>query len=413
MNRVQGLLRGLSAFVACVALSLPLAFGQHATVTGSVTLEDGSPVAKAVVTAVPTVEGKATRSIKTRKNGEYSLPFVEFGTYRFTAEQEGLLIKSIDVRITDANRQPQKEYSSDVDALQQLPEFRLGQEWSAEVKFVMVPRSYFADVMAVPGDVAATNALNEANDLTMAGKYDESTALLQKLVDEGTATSKAYYLLGSNAYAQHKTDEALRWFEKTLEADPEQPGLYAHLGSIAREQGDTERALAMYDRELELSPQATTVAINRAILLAEMGRTEEAIAAFEHVLELNPDETNAYSEMAILYLDQGRDEEAAAVLERLEQRGEPDPALWFNIGAGFANRNLNEQARDAYRKALAIDPDFADAVRELGYLSINEGDMAGAVGHLEKYLELRPAASDAEDIRALVEALRKQSGESG
>ena len=32
------------------------------------------------------------------------------------------------------------------------------------------------------------------------------------------------------------------------------------------------------------------------------------------------------------------------MLQKLEELGAADPALWFNMGAGFANRDLYEQA---------------------------------------------------------------------
>lgn len=393
-----------------LALVVAPARAQHSTVRGTVALEDGSPVAKAVVEANPTSGGTSIQQAKTKKSGRFALPFVEYGTYRFAATKDGLLVRSISVKITDSSKRTESDYSSEVGALQQFPEFRVRPGRTVQIDFVMVPDSYFADAIVVAGDESATRELNEANDLAIARKFDESNAILEKLVEQGKTNAKIFYLLGFNAYAQKRTQDAMKWFEKTLELDPDQPGLHAHLGSLAHEQGDPERALELYEKELAISPEATVVAVNRAIILAELGRSDEAVAAFEKVVGLDPDEAAAYSELATLYLDAGREDDAARALQRLEELGQADPALWFNIGANLANRDLYERAEQAFRKALEIEPDFALAIRELGYLAIRQGDPSSALERFERYLELNPGATDAGDVRALCDALKAQLG---
>ncbi len=410
MNKIHGGMRLLAAAVLCWALALTAAFAQQAVARGSVKMEDGSPVAKALVSVEATSGTKPLLNAKTAKDGSFIFPFVESDTYRFAVEKEGLLIKSISVKILLPNKQEESAYSSDVGALQQLPEFRLGMSRAAEIEFVMVPKSYFADAIVVMGDEEATKKLSEANDLAIARRFEESNAILKELVEQNRENSKVCYLLGSNAYALGDMDEAMKWFERTQELDAEQPGLHAHLGSIAHERGDLEQALAEYERELEISPQASVIAVNRAVLLVELDRKEEAIEAFKQVVEINPGETAAYSELAALYLDLGREDEAAAVLQKLDELGSTDPAMWFNIGAGHSNRDEYDEAEAAYRKALEIDPNFAEAVREMGYLFIRKGDHEAAVSQFERYLKLKPAAADSGDIRALIDALRKQRG---
>jgi tetratricopeptide (TPR) repeat protein len=405
MNGTRGRLRFVLLLVLGLALSSSAVMAQHAAVKGVVKMEDGSPVAKAVVGLEVGTEGTVVMEAKTKKNGSFILPFVKSGTYKFTAKKEGLLIKSLTVNVLLPNKQYESEYSSDVGALQQLPQFRVGMSRTAEIEFVMVPKNYFAAVMVVPGDAQATAKLSEANDLAIARRFEESSALLMELVEQDKATSKIYYILGSNAFAMDNIDEAAKWFGLTLELDPEQPGLHAHLGSIAHQRGELEQALEEYRKELEISPQLHVLMVNRAVILVELGRTEEAIEAFRKVIETNPGEQAAYSELAGLYLSLGRDEEAAEVLEALEETGEADPALWFNIGAGLSNRDQYDQAEAAYLKALAIDPEFADAIREIGYLLLRKGDQQGALQRFDQYLEMQP---DAADVKALRDALAKQ-----
>ncbi len=403
------ILRWLLIPAVLLAFAATTAEAQRSQVKGSVTAEDGTPVAGATVYAQPT-DGKARpQQAKTKKKGTYLMPFVGIGSYNFRAEKDGLLMRSIAVKIALPDKRVELEHGSEIGALQELPEYDVHSGRTIQVDIVMVPRSHFDDVMIVPGDKDATLKLNAANELSVAGSFAESSVMLQEIVDAGEGSGEVYYLLGANAYALGDFEEARRWLEKTLEVKPDQIGLHAHLAAIAHEDGDDERAVELYAKELEIAPETQVVAVNRAILLSQMGRTDEAVEAFRKVIELNPQDANAYSELAGLYLELGREDEAMAVLSQLESIGEPDPTLWYNIGANFSNRDLDEQAEAAYRKALTIQPDFAEAFRELGYLCVRRGDLAGAVAEFDRYLELRPAAADAEQVRGIAEALRTKT----
>ncbi len=382
---------------------------QRSQVKGLVTLEDGTPVSGATVHAQPT-DGKARpQEAKTKKKGTFLMPFVGFGTYKFRADKEGLLMRSIDVQISLPDKRVELEHASEIGALQELPEYDVHAGRTVEIKFVMVPKSHFDDVMVVPGDKDATLRLNEANELSVAGSFAESSDILRGIVEAGEGTGEVYYLLGANAFAMGELEEARGWLEKTREVKPDQVGLHAHLAALAHEDGNDERAVELYAKEMEIAPETRVVAVNRAILLSQLERTDEAIEAFRKVIELDPQDVNAYSELAGLYLELGREDEAMAVLSELESIGEPDPALWYNIGANFSNRELDEQAEAAFRKALTIQPDFAEAVRELGYLCVRRGDLVTAVAEFERYLELRPAAADADQVRGIAEALKKNA----
>ena len=95
----------------------------------------------------------------------------------------------------------------------------------------------------------------------------------------------------------------------------------------------------------------------------------------------------------------------------MEGQSQVNPALWFNIGANFSNRSQFEEAANAYRRALALDPGFADAVRELGFLQIRTGDPKSALEFLEQYLEARPDAADAGYVRNVRDTLAKNLGD--
>jgi tetratricopeptide (TPR) repeat protein len=396
------------ALFALTALA-PVA-AQYISVEGEVVLEDGSPVDGATVILEPTRAGKATRTAKTRKKGTFKLGGVEFGDYRFSAEKDGLLIGHMDLEII-RNKQAERTESFDVGPDQVLPEFRIEPGREVVLKFTLVGKDHYAGVLTIPGNPKASRLLVDANNALGAGRHEEALAALEESAASADPDANVEYLTGRALFALGRMDEAVGHFERALELNPEMSGPNAQIGAIAYETGDKERAAEYFGRESVNSPGEVSLLINRAMILSEIGKTDEAIVAFESVIEVAPSEGPAYAELANLYQAAGREAEAVAVLEKMEQVSDPDPALWFNIGAGFANRELVEQAENAYRKALAIDSGFLPAVRELGYILLQKGDQAGALEQFRAYLAAAPDAPDAEVVRGLADYLAKASAE--
>jgi Flp pilus assembly protein TadD len=67
----------------------------------------------------------------------------------------------------------------------------------------------------------------------------------------------------------------------------------------------------------------------------------------------------------------------------------------------------NKRAVEAFRKAVEIKPDYAEAWRRLAFASLRTGDLAGARNGLEQYIALSPEAPDAAQVKAMLNSLPK------
>jgi len=59
-------------------------------------------------------------------------------------------------------------------------------------------------------------------------------------------------------------------------------------------------------------------------------------------------------------------------------------------------------------KAININPRFASAFYQLGLVFIKKGELAKAIEHLEKFLELEPEAKEAAQVKIIIEELKKR-----
>ncbi len=392
-------------------LSFSPALAQKVSISGTVTLRDGTPVPKAEISATCSSESFGTRTFKatTKADGRFSLPFSEAGGYRILAHKEGLLMFSMAVLIKTSTNQLVHQSQGEIGPGQEPPQFPVSVGQSMTVDIVMVPKDFFSGQLAVVGNSQATRWLEDANRLTGEKKFAESDALIRRVVEADPGNANAWYLAGVDAAALGRTDDAERDLGKALELNPKQQGANAQLGTIAYRKGDKEKAVEYFRKELDITPTAVPVTVNLGIALQDLGRSSEAAAAYEKVIAAAPDETNAYVELANLYTKMGQEEKAAEVLTRMEKFAKPKPAFWFNIGANYENQDKLDEAERAFRKALEIDPDLPEANREMGYLAVRRQEPAKAIEFFKKYLALRPKAPDAPEISSLLDGLQKKA----
>lgn len=128
----------------------------------------------------------------------------------------------------------------------------------------------------------------------------------------------------------------------------------------------------------------------RAVALLQAGDTASAETVLGKVLQRWPGQGDALHFMGLLRHQQGRSDAALALLQQaaLALPGEPGPCN--NLGNVLSALQRWPQAEQAYRRALALAPDFADAVGNLAQACIQQGRLSEAAELFRRALELLP-----------------------
>ncbi|HET7105487.1 MAG TPA: FG-GAP-like repeat-containing protein [Candidatus Acidoferrum sp.] len=157
-------------------------------------------------------------------------------------------------------------------------------------------------------------------------------------------------------------------------------------------------------RGLPFAGVSTTYDVGRNYLsfgavFYERGYLEQAEAFFRLAQKEDPSSAEPLYSLGSVYLDQKKSKEAREYFERsVKARADyPStlPNAWNNLGILEAREGRMDPAIELFQKALALSPDHAVALQNLGNAYRQKKDWEAAKKTLERALALNPADADA------------------
>lgn len=123
--------------------------------------------------------------------------------------------------------------------------------------------------------------------------------------------------------------------------------------------------------------------LNVAAGLVQQGRLDDAEAILRRAAALDPRDPSALVNLGSVALIRG-DPIAAEGWFRRGLAVAPVADGWYDLGMALAQQRRDAEAMDAYRAALALAPEHADALVNLAVLQYRGGDRAGALASLDR-----------------------------
>lgn len=391
--------------ILSMVFALP-ALSQTATVKGTCKDAQGTPIVDAQVTWHNNDTGR-TFNLKTNKKGEYFSLGVDVGTYTVSLNKDGKQLDKVDnYKVTtdeltldfDLKKSQEEAVQATAKAKGITPEqIKQMQEEQAKVE------NYNKNIGAVNEKLKAATAAEQATP----PNYDAAIASLNEATQMVPNEDLVWFRLGG-AYldsARAQTDpaektkryaEAYNDLQKAIDLRTSKApetvasGAAAANGQLAKgAQGSAPPAQGGKPVVQSAIENQRTAAYydNFAAAAARVGKSDEAVTAYQHAADLDPAHGGQY---------------------------------YFNLGAVLTNSNstndakIRKQAIDAFDKAIAADPNRADAYfwKAQNLVGMATTDPSGKIiapdGTTEayqKYLELQPSGPHAEETKQMLAAL--------
>jgi tetratricopeptide (TPR) repeat protein len=242
--------------------------------------------------------------------------------------------------------------------------------------------------------------------------WRDNETLFRKTVETSPFSARSYFLLGAELLEQKRFSESAESFAIGLAIYPAHFGARMSLGEALLAAGDAGRAEEAFTAALELQPaseDARKAAIEAAIALGrEKARALDFAAAresFERAIALDENEPSAWNYLGLVSEREGRLDEARSHYERALRE---DPTLveaLLNLASLRMNAGELSAAEEIYRRALslrALAPESYEAYNGLGIALARQGRNDEAAEAFEKAIAIDPGLETArENLRAL------------
>ena len=157
----------------------------------------------------------------------------------------------------------------------------------------------YATTARLPEDMRET--AQNAADLFKNGKFDESAAKYQSIIDKYPESLYAWSNLGVVRFQQGKFEEALKALQQAVKLSPTDAFSYSNLGIVYYQLGQYENAIDALNSAKALDPSDAKTHNYLGCACSQKGWQEVAEKEFRKAIELDPNFGDAHFNLALVY----------------------------------------------------------------------------------------------------------------
>jgi tetratricopeptide (TPR) repeat protein len=223
------------------------------------------------------------------------------------------------------------------------------------------------------------------------GRHGEAIASFQKSLRLKPGLRGANLFMGIAEYRINQLDAALTALRKEVAIAPKDANAWMWLGIVALEKGDGGEATSALDKAAKLAPDNVDILYHR-------GRAHLFVSkdSYARMFRTDPKSWRVRQILAEANADAERHVDAIAEYEAAIQLAPREPRLHEELGTEYRSIGKMQEAEDAFRKELEIDPDNVVAQYKLGVLLTEKGNAAQGKQMIQEALKVRPGLRHAD-----------------
>ncbi|MBS4173268.1 tetratricopeptide repeat protein [Bacillus sp. FJAT-49736] len=252
-------------------------------------------------------------------------------------------------------------------------DFALGELYTASGNYVDAVR-YFKSLIDQGQENIAGNNIHArlAEVLSSAGEFEEALPHYDQALEDHLEINTLFGF-GFTAYKAGYYRKAIDLFLKLKELDPEFHSLYLYLGRAYEHEEDIAHALEVVKAGIKVDEFNKELYQFGGKIALKAGDEELAEDYFRQSLVLDPGYIDAALTLNKLFLHQKRYEDVVEISSVLEQEGEPDPLLYWDMAVSYHHLEQFSHALKYYELAYNDLKNNLEFLEEYGYFLIEEG----------------------------------------
>ena len=140
--------------------------------------------------------------------------------------------------------------------------------------------------------------------------------------------------------------------------------------------------------------------------LIEDCRFDDALELLQIATDEEPDNIDYNYELARIFMELGNYSSAISNLELVTEKTR-NHLLYYMLGEAYQADEQVDKAIGAYLKATMLNEKFPLAYKKLGILFLGRGDSTSAIEYFEDYLELDVPQEEKEQVRQVLNRIKK------
>ncbi len=279
-----------------------------------------------------------------------------------------------------------------------------------------------------------TIALNNLGVLLRdAGKLEESEECYRKVIEIKPDYPEAYLNLGVVLKSRGKNEEAEKCCRRAIELKPDFAESYNNIAIILQDKGGYAEAEKYFRRAIELNPKYAEAYNNIGNLLKDTRRNKEAEIYYKLSIKINPKNYKVYNNLGLLCADSQRLDDAETFYRKAIELNPNYAEAYNNLGNILRDKNQmpisiskpmpmplpmsmpasanadkesidktadtsaagaefesEAEAEKYFRRAIELNPNYAEAYNNLGNLFNDTGRIEEAKEFYLKALSIKP-----------------------
>ena len=234
------------------------------------------------------------------------------------------------------------------------------------------------------------------------GEYNDAVNQLRQAVLMNDRHPEALFFLGRALAGQKKLGEAVETLRKAVEVEPGNALFLYHLGLVYEQGAQVGDAVDAFSKSVAQDGKNADSLEHLGLNLIVQNRFSEAIDAFKKALQVDPDRARLWAQVGEAMAAAGDVDGAIANFQRSVKQDANQPEVWTRLGVAYKDKACDTckgKAIEALQRAVKLDARDAQAWYQLGYIYKDDRRRTDAVIAFRKYLELKPAAADAETVK--------------
>lgn len=237
--------------------------------------------------------------------------------------------------------------------------------------------------------------LTDATELYASGKLEEAAECCLDAIAGAPLDAEAFHLLALVRYRQGRLQDAGENILEAITRNDDDPEIHANCGAIMNMLGRHAEAEAACRHVIDLKPNNAEAYNNLSVALEMQKRIDEAQSACRQALRLKPDYPEALINYGNLSVRRGDFVTGVEYYTAAIERAPGNPTARANLSVALLRLGESEAALSQAEEALALAPDYVEALNALGNAHSARADYPLAEEAFRKAVSLQPAHREA------------------